>query len=235
MSSFTLICWPYYADRNERAKEHFNKAKEGIGNLMLGEDVAFCLGRNKRTSLDLGILVFYLVGAYRGGINDSSEQKALQEFFEKCGCPGQAEWQSPDIGRDLTTVDNFASRLAQSGIEVSSGPVIKRLKSQTFLGESADAARATARAAILSDINPQLEVIRDVQEKTIEEKGKSANEAIEAAKAQVPSDAFDVSPAKITGQGVRGLTWAIPFRAQIHYKMPAAVRARFYEVDFGKA
>ena len=199
MSNFTLFCWPNYKNRDELAKEHFEKAKEGINNLILDEDVAFCLGYN--ASYDTGSYVLYLVGAYRGGINDSKVGNALDEFFKSVGVQTIRNSESPDIGRDLTTVDNFANRLAQHGIRVVWGPVIKRIKSQTFPGKSVDAAKATAEAAILSENDIQLEVVRDVQEKTTEGKGKSASEAIDAAKAQVPPDAFDIGDGRIIHEG----------------------------------
>jgi hypothetical protein len=152
-------------------------------------------------------------------------------FFKKCKCPKYQEFQSPDIGRGLLTVDNLTVRLEENRMRVLEGPVLRRAgssqvfqeKTLIFQGKSIEETKATATASVPSGQDFSLD-IQDVQTKTVEEKGESADAAIEAANAKIPSEAFDISSGEIINEnhgqeGVLEIEGDAEWEARIQWKM----------------
>jgi hypothetical protein len=77
------------------------------------------------------------------------------------------------------------------------------LPSQKFKGKTEEEAKAAAMAAFPEERIVSLKTTKG-RKRTIQKQGESAEAAIEAVKAGVPSDVSDVSPAEIIEQGRRG-------------------------------
>jgi hypothetical protein len=207
----------------------YEVVRDNIRKLEIDFDCAFCLIRNAYFSMVLVVVDSPLP------VDDSVKiANRLREFYSSLEFPGRTPTygESAFFGEGVS-VGNLKQRILSwphEQFEIIQGPIVRRNRSQTFLGVSVEAAKATAQSAIPSDSNLILEVISDVQEKAIEGEGKSEDEAIETAKSQVPSHAFDIKVERITQEGFLGILGK-HVKVQIAYKTQAAVQAKYYEVD----
>lgn len=80
-----------------------------------------------------------------------------------------------------------------------------KTQSRIFQGESVQEAEEAAKAQIPEDQIVSLDVKREVKEDRAEGEGRNTSEAIEQAKAHLPSEAFDVGEAEIIREGLNGV------------------------------
>jgi hypothetical protein len=134
--------------------------KENIGKLEMNYDCAFCQIRNAYFSMVLVVVDSPLP------VDDSLEIcKKLMEFYnglhfsEKTPSYGDGAY----FGKGVN-VDNLKQRILSwpnEHFEIIHGPIIKRIKSQGFMGESVEAAKAAAIKAIHTDGKISFEVIQE--------------------------------------------------------------------------
>lgn len=187
---FGLFSWPYLRNKDQLAREHFEKAKAGLQNLNMKDDLAFCVAANAPGQINTGMYVLYLAGEYHGN-NDHYIHENLQQYFKECECPDYQEFESPFIGHRAVTVNNFAKALEKHGIKVLIGPVIvKNSKVVEFEGNSIlETAINLASTQLLEKI---IEIkITDVKEDTITMHDPSVDEAIALARRSLPKNIFN--------------------------------------------
>jgi len=79
-----------------------------------------------------------------------------------------------------------------------------RVSSKQFEGKTLQEAKTVATNAVPEKSILALDVVRDVEGKAVGGEGKSATGAMEAARARVPSGAFDISPGEIVEEPRHG-------------------------------
>jgi hypothetical protein len=117
--------WPNRANRNELAKDFFEKAKSNIEALQLDSNCAFCLcfKSNPWDEGDMSIVV--LVENHIPEHDRSIVHKRLKSYFDACNCPEYDEMANIYLGPG-TTVDNLAERMEHTGRTVIEVPLIKK-------------------------------------------------------------------------------------------------------------
>lgn len=123
MEYLNAYIWPNYANRNELARDFFERAKAGIDALNLDNNCAFCLCYRSSPS-DTFIVI--LVESSTPKDDSVIIYKRLMPYFHACGCPHYQESVTLSMGLG-TTVDNLAERMAHNGYTIIEGPVIKRV------------------------------------------------------------------------------------------------------------
>lgn len=125
---FNVYNWYNHPDRDEQARQHYQRARDSVSLLRHQQDIAFALARNKDHRKHTGLYVVYLVGTYSNGYNDERVYPVLNEFFKAAGCPDYQEFHSAHLERVPLTVDNMKETLLASGMEIVEGPTIVRFK-----------------------------------------------------------------------------------------------------------
>jgi hypothetical protein len=178
---------------------------------------------------------------------------------------------------DLKVAAEDASHWWNTGSVAMRASPRRELKFQDFEGLTVEEAKARAKEVLGADLIG-IDVLRDVQDASFAAQGDTEAEALEAARARVPAQAFDVQEPAIIQQGGEGgveisgfeesearrswrrkaprgsdlvsfnivrppkkglvgigkqegtwnARWAAPFYAEVKFKMPAAVQARYF-------